>query len=43
MEENKSPRDLWDNTEHASILIIGVWEKRERGRKIFEKILAKNF
>ena len=34
-----SPRDLWDNTKHTNILIIGVPEEEEKKKgtgKIFE-------
>ena len=39
-------RDLWDNTKHTNILIIGApeGEEREKGpEKIFEEIIAENF
>ena len=39
-------RDLWDNTKHTNIHIIGVpeGEEREKGpKKIFEEIIVENF
>ena len=54
-EENKvkrmtrtkdSLRDLWDNTKHTNIQIIGVPEEEERKKgyeKIFEEIIVENF
>ena len=39
-------RDLWDNTKHTNIRIIGVSEKEEkkkRSEKIFEEIIVENF
>ena len=41
-----SLRDLWDNTKHTNILIIGVpeGEEREKGpKKILEEIRVENF
>ena len=35
-----SLRDLWDNTKHTNIQIIGVPEEEE---KIFEEIIVENF
>ena len=47
MKRNEdSLRDLWDNTKHNNIHIIGVpeGEEREKGpEKIFEEIIVKNF
>ena len=38
-------RDLWDNTKHTNIQIIGVPEedKKKGSEKIFEEIIVKNF
>ena len=39
-------RDLWDNTKHTNILIIGVPEEEEKKKgseKIFEEIIVENF
>ena len=38
-------RDLWDNTKHTNIQIIGVpeEEKNKGSEKIFEEITVKNF
>ena len=39
-------RDLWDNTKHTSIWIIGVPEEEEKKKgseKIFEEIIVQNF
>ena len=39
-------RDLWDNTKHTNIRIIGVPEeedKKKRSEKIFEEIIVENF
>ena len=39
-------RDLWDNTKHTNIGIIGVPEEEEKKKgseKIFEEIIVKNF
>ena len=44
MEDNL--RDLWDNTKHNNILIIGVPEEEEKKKgseKIFEEIIVENF
>ena len=41
-----SLRDLWDNTEHINIRIIGVPEEEEKKKgseKIFEEIIVENF
>ena len=41
-----SLRDLWDNTKHTNIQIIGVPEEEERKKgyeKIFEEIIVENF
>ena len=41
-----SLRDLWDNTKHTNIRIIGVQEGEERKKgpnKIFEEIIVENF
>ena len=41
-----SLRDLWDNTKHTNIRIIGVPEeegKKKGSEKIFEEIIAENF
>ena len=41
-----SLRDLWDNTKHTNIQIIGVPEEEERKKgyeKIFEEIRVENF
>ena len=41
-----SIRDLWDNTKHTNIRIIGVPEEEEKEKgseKIFEEIIVKNF
>ena len=41
-----SLRDLWDNTKHTNIWIIGVPEKEEKKKgyeKIFEEIIVENF
>ena len=41
-----SLRDLWDNTKHTNIQIIGVPEKEEKKKgseKIFKEIIVKNF
>ena len=41
-----SLRDLWDNTKHTNIRIIGVPEEEEKKKvseKIFEEIIVKNF
>ena len=55
MEQNKEKRmqrnenrirDLWDNTKHINIWIIGVpkEEKKEKGsEKLFEKTIVENF
>ena len=47
MKRNEeSLRDLWDDTEHTNIHIIGVaeGEEREKGpEKIFEEIITENF
>ena len=47
MKSNKnSSRDLWDNTEHTNICLIGVpeGEKREKGAdNILEDIIAEKF
>ena len=38
-------RDLWDNTKHTNIQIIGVpeEEKKKGSEKIFEEIIVENF
>ena len=39
-------RDLWNNTKHTSIQIIGVPEEEEKKKgseKIFEEIIVENF
>ena len=39
-------RDLWDNTKHTNIWIIGVpeeGEKKEGSEKIFEEIIVENY
>ena len=44
IEDN--PRDLWDDTKHTNIQIIGVPEKEEKKKKaekIFEEIIVENF
>ena len=41
-----SLRDIWDNTKHNNIRIIGVPEGQERQKgpeKIFEEIITENF
>ena len=41
-----SLRDLWDNSKHTNIQIIGVPEKEEKEKgseKIFEEIIVENF
>ena len=41
-----SLRDLWDNSKHTNIRIIGVPEEEEKKKgseKIFEEILVENF
>ena len=41
-----SLRDLWDNTKHTNIRIIGVQkeeEKKKGSEKIFEEIIVENF
>ena len=41
-----SLRDLWDNTKHTNIQIIGVPEEEERKKgyeKTFEEIIVLNF
>ena len=41
-----SLRDLWDNTKHTNIQIIGVQEEDEKKKgyeKIFEEIIVENF
>ena len=41
-----SLRDLWDNTKHTNIWIIGVPEEEEKKKgseKIFEEIIVENF
>ena len=41
-----SLRDLWDNTKHTNIRIIGVPEeegKKKGSEKIFEEIIVENF
>ena len=40
-----SLRDLWDNTKHTNIRIIGVpeEEKKKGSEKIFEEIIVENF
>ena len=41
-----SLRDLWDNTKHTNIRIIGVPEEEEKKKgteKIFEEIIVENF
>ena len=47
MKRNEdSLRDLWDNSKHINIRIIGVpeGEEREKGpEKIFEEIINENF
>ena len=47
MKRNEdSLRDLWDNSKHTNIHIIGVPEREEREKgpkKIFEEIIVKNF
>ena len=55
MEQNEEKRmrriedslgDLWDNTKHTNIQIIGVpeeEEKEKRSQKIFEEIIVENF
>ena len=46
MKRNEhSLRDLWDNTKHTNIRIIGVpEEEKEKGsEKIFEEIIVENF
>ena len=46
-EKNESTIwDLWDNTKHDNLYIIGIpeGEEREKGIKnVFEEIMAKNF
>ena len=39
-------RDLWDNTKHSNIRIIGVPEEKEKKKgseKTFEEIIVENF
>ena len=39
-------RDLWDDTKHANIRIVGVPEEEEKKKgseKIFEEIIVENF
>ena len=39
-------RDLWDNTKHTNVRIIGVPEEEEKKKgseKIFEEIIVENF
>ena len=39
-------RDLWDNTKHTNIRIIGVSEDEEKKKgseRIFEEIIVENF
>ena len=39
-------RDLWDNTKHTNIRIIGIPEEEEKKKgseKIFEEIIVENF
>ena len=39
-------RDLWDNTKHINIRIIGVSEEEEKKKgteKIFEEIIVENY
>ena len=38
-------RDLWDNTKHTNIRIIGIpeEEKKKGSEKISEKIIVENF
>ena len=39
-------RDLWDNTKHTNVRIIGVPEEKEKKKgseKIFKEIIGKNF
>ena len=39
-------RDLWDNTKHTNILIVGVPEEEEKkkgSKKIFAEIIVENF
>ena len=47
MKRNEdSLRDLWDNTKHTNIQIIGVPEEEEKKKgseKIFEEIIDENF
>ena len=40
-----SLRDLWDDTKHTNIQIIGVpeEEKKKGSEKIFEEIIVENF
>ena len=41
-----SLRDLWDNTRHTNMRIIGVPEEEEKNKgteKIFEEITVENF
>ena len=41
-----SLRDLWDNTKHTTILILGLPKKEEKKKgfeKIFEEIIVENF
>jgi len=46
MKSNEdSLRDLWDNSKHTNICIIGVpeEEREKQPEKIFEEIIAENF
>ena len=46
MKRNEdSVRDLWDNTKHTNIQIIGVPEKEKKkgSEKILEEITVQNF
>lgn len=40
----QSLRDLWDNIKYASVHVMGISEKEEKGEgKIFEEIMAQKF
>ena len=45
LKNENSLRDLWESIKHTNICIIGgpEEEEREKGKKVFDEIMAENF